>query len=110
MKQLKVIINTAASAAILVGMLSIGGCKQQQQMQQQVEGLDGKVSESQKRITALDSELKKSSFELQQLKAHVIKLTNVVQDLQKAEDDRIKAAEASKSKKPAAKKAATKKR
>ena len=85
----KIILSGAAMALLL----STGGCKQQQQMAQQIEQMDAKMGDSQKRMTALDTELKKASFEIQQMKALVTKLGNVVVDLQKAEEDR-KAAEA----------------
>ncbi len=106
MKHVKAVANILLASGLMTIALSTGGCKQQQQMQQQIEGMDGKVAESQKRLTALDSELKKTSFELQQLKSHIIKLTTVVTDMQKAEEDRLKA---SASKKAVPKAAAVKK-
>lgn len=94
----KIILSGAAMAVLL----STGGCKQQQQMAQQIEQMDAKMSDSQKRLTSMDTEMKKANFEIQQMKALVTKLGNVVVDLQKLEEDR-KAAEAAKAAAAAAK-------
>ncbi len=112
MKQIKTIAKIIAMGGLTVALLSVGGCKQQQQMAQQVEQMSGQMTDSQKRLSALDSEVKKANFEIQQMKALVTKLGNVVVDLQRVEEDRAKAAEAAKAaaaahapkgKKPAAK-------
>lgn len=87
-------IRSAAVILTFLSILSLGGCKQQQQMQQQIEGLEAKSSEAQKKMAALDGDLKKANFEITQLKALVTRLGNVVVDLQKAEEERAKAAEA----------------
>jgi chromosome segregation ATPase len=101
-------VLTAASFAIaLGGMLS--GCKGNQQLQQQVADMDAKLADSQKRITTLEGELKKESFELNQLKGLVTKLGNVTVDLQRAEEERQKAAAEAKTKAATKKPAAAKK-
>ena len=91
-----VILRISLASLTMVGFLSLGGCKQQQQMKEQIDAVDSKMAESQKRITFLDNELKKTNIEITQLKALVTRLGNVVVDLQKAEDERAKAAEAAK--------------
>ena len=60
--QKKSIIKIIASGVLMVALLSVGGCKQQQQIQQQMESMDAKVTEGQKRISALESEIKKKVF------------------------------------------------
>jgi len=95
-KKFSVVLRICLAAFAMVVLISSSGCKQQQQMQQQIEAVDGKMSDAQKRITYLDNELKKTNFEITQLKALVTKLGNVVVDLQKAEEEKAKAAEAAK--------------
>ena len=98
-----------AVMTLTVLSLTMGGCKAQQQMQQQVADFDAKLADAQRRITALDAEVKKTNFEINQLKGLVTKLGNVTVDLQKAEEERQKSAAEAKAKasaKKTAKKAA----
>jgi len=91
-----------SAAALVVLSLTFGGCKAQQQMQQQIADMDAKLADAQRRITALDAELKKANFEITQMKGLVTKLGNVTVDLQKAEEERQKAAAEAKAKAEAA--------
>jgi len=91
----------------ITALLSLAGCKAQQQMQQQLADLEVKVADSQKRIMSLDNELKKSAAERNEIKGLITKLGDVVVNLQRAEEERQqKAAQeaAARAKKPAAKK------
>ncbi len=88
-------------------LLGITGCKAQKQMQQQITDMETKIADHERRIAAMDTDLKRTAIEQSQLKPLVTKLGNVVVDLQKAEEDRQKAAAEAKLKAAAA--AATKK-
>ncbi|MEW6057736.1 MAG: hypothetical protein AB1540_14085 [Bdellovibrionota bacterium] len=88
MTQGRIKIIVLSTLALLVAVFSFSGCKGQQQVQQAVSDLDAKVAENQRRMNAMDSEIKKLSFELNQLKVLVTKLGNVTVDLQKAEEAR----------------------
>ena len=97
-------------ALSLISLLALGGCKAQQQMQQQITEMDGKLADAQKKITTLESELKKEASDMTQLKGVIAKMGDVVVNLQKTEDDRQKkAAEAAAKAAQAAEMAAKKK-
>jgi len=81
-----------------VSLLAFSGCQAQKQMQQQLVDLDTKVTDSQRKVNSMESELKKASFEIGQLKSVVSKLGEVVVNLQRAEEDRAKKTAESKSK------------
>lgn len=112
MRKLKIstavfLVSLAATAVFMTG------CSAQKQTQQKVTELENKMAESDRKLTALDSEMKKAAFEIAQLKNVVSRMGDVVVNLQRAgEAKHAKAssgAAAAKSHKPAAKKAAPKK-
>lgn len=75
-------------AVMVAGLVALAGCKGQQQMQQQMADLNTKVDDAQKRTASMDAEIKKTKFEVDQLKGLVTKLSEVVLNLQKSEDER----------------------
>lgn len=87
-----------ATTIAVLSLLSMSGCKAQKQMQQQIADLDAKMGDTQRRLTSMDTDLKKATGELNQIKALIAKLGTVVVDLQKAEEDRQKAAAEAKAK------------
>ncbi|MBI2604509.1 MAG: hypothetical protein HYW49_00365 [Deltaproteobacteria bacterium] len=60
------------------------GCSAQQQTQQKVTELANKMAESDRKLSALDSDLKKAAFEITQLKNVVSRMGDVVVNLQRA--------------------------
>ena len=100
-RQIMSILSVLALAAAATLM---PGCKAQQQMQQQLVDMDAKLADAQRRITALDSDQKKTDYELTQLKGLVTKLGNVTVELQRGEEERQKAAAEAKARAEAAKK------
>ncbi|MBI3556194.1 MAG: hypothetical protein HY074_08015 [Deltaproteobacteria bacterium] len=97
-------LGTFLSMAVLVGLsLTMGGCKAQQQMQQQLAEMDTKLQQSERHIKDLTADLAKTNFELNQMKGLVKQTAQSVVDLQKAEEERARAALEAKQKADAAK-------
>ena len=107
MRKTTILKQVLMALTLSIALLAMSGCKAQQQMQQQVADIDAKIADATRRMTAMDADLKKANFEITQLKGLVTKLGNITVDLQKAEEDRQKAAAEAKnrggSKKPVAK-------
>ena len=87
-----------ATTIAVLSLLSMSGCKAQKQMQQQIADLDAKMGDTQRRLTSMDADVKKTAGEVSQMKALMAKLGTVVVDLQRAEEDRQKAAAEAKAK------------
>ncbi len=110
-------LGTFLSIVVLVGLsLSLGGCKAQQQMQQQLAEMDTKLQQSERHVKDLTADLAKTKFEVDQMKGLIKQVGSSVLELQKAEEDRQKAAleakqraESAKSAKPMPKKPMPKK-
>ncbi len=81
----------------LASALSLSGCKQNQQAQQQLEAVETKTTDLERKVTGLETDLRKANFEISQMKSLVTKLGNVVVDIQKMEDERSKVSESKKS-------------
>ncbi len=64
------------------------GCSGQKQTQLKVAELENKAAENERKLAALDSDLKKASFEIAQLKNVVSRLGDVVVNLQRAGESR----------------------
>lgn len=84
--------------ASVFAALSLSGCKAQKQMQQQIADMDARMGDMQRRLTAMDAEVKRMGTDNAQIKGLLTKLGNVVVDLQKAEEDRQRAAAEAKAK------------
>lgn len=94
--------------AVVLVTLSIGfaGCKGSEEMKTQIADLTSKNAESEKKLTSIETELKKTAFEVEQMKGIVSKLSDVVLNMQKAKE--IHASAPAKKASTAAKKAPAK--
>lgn len=99
-----------AVAVLATSSLMLGGCKAQQQMQQQVADMGAKIDSNQNLVKTAHDEINKLKFEVGQLKGLVTKLGNVIVDLQKAEEERQKAMAEAKARADSSKKKGTAKK
>lgn len=107
----KLRISTAVLLALAAMTALMTGCSAQKQTQQKVTELENKMAESERKVTTLDSDLKKANFEIAQLKNVVSRMGDVVVNLQRANERKhAKSGNGSTSRKAAPKKAAPKKK
>ncbi len=86
MRKLK--ISTAVFVMLAAMTVCMTGCSAQKQTEQKVTELENKMAESDRKLSALESDLKKAAFEINQLKNVVSRIGDVVVNLQRAGEGR----------------------